>query len=737
MVRRHGWQLPAHTFQILAITVFFILATAFYVFFAPFLWIGALETAAFALYSPLFATVLVLYIRCSGIDPADPSVLKNRPLSKHDENSSFSQISGDMSSVTSSPLSALQSEREHRRKASHAEQGRVGWHKAPGLCSFAGLYMLCCGWVVKEDICFNEEKYEHPVPEEDILFCTLCNAEVRKYSKHCRSCDKCVDGFDHHCRWLNNCVGRKNYSTFIALMATSLLLLVIEWGIGAAVFIRCFVDRKGTLDQIYDKLGNGFSMIPFAAVVLMCTLIAFLASIPLGELFFFHLILMRKGISTYEYVVAMRAQAEAQAESITRAEEDSYLSSPGASTTTGISGASSIGIQIRGGGSWCTPPRIFVEHQDEDPDMVPSRLPSTVDPDAPGRPRKKPSGNVRISAWRLAKLNAQEASLAAAKARDKSSVLQRLGDRNLGNVPETDYSSSSMSSRSALSLDYPLKKSMQRVPQKLATPRGLSSFNLELSRNLPPRTTAPTLRASLERPNLAYVESDVRSSISSHSVTSTLPDSAAMSPLPAESRYGSLEKIQVLPTASPGNSSAENCPSSGPRSSLPTFQGGRSHLSPWGVGETREPSTHGAGQTVVSASRERNIYLRDQRRSAVFWSRSELGRFGGDMSGIGIRPQSRPGMYGGSGISTSTFPSQVLRTWPMNPLAGSDVSVSSESGAASGANFSATASATPTAPALPHPSPTPPSQTQNPPESFSIFFGPPIVPVGNGKAPKN
>lgn len=61
--------------------------------------------------------------------------------------------------------------------------------------------------------------------------------------------------------------------------------------------------------------------------------------------------------------MAMRAQAEAQAESITRAEEDSYLSSPGASTTTGISGASSIGIQIRGGGSWCTPPRIFVEHQ--------------------------------------------------------------------------------------------------------------------------------------------------------------------------------------------------------------------------------------------------------------------------------------------------------------------------------------------------------------------------------------
>lgn len=122
-----------------------------------------------------FITVLLLYMRCSAINPADPGVLKNRPLSKHDENSSFSQISGDMTPVTSSPLSALQS---MDRKSSHAEQVRVGWSKAPGFCSFTGLCMLCCGWLVKDDVCYNEAKYEQPVPEEDILFCTLCNAEV-------------------------------------------------------------------------------------------------------------------------------------------------------------------------------------------------------------------------------------------------------------------------------------------------------------------------------------------------------------------------------------------------------------------------------------------------------------------------------------------------------------------------------------------------------------------------------
>lgn len=36
---------------------------------------------------------------------------------------------------------------------------------------------------------------------------------------------------------------------------------------GGAVFIRCFVDKQGIENQITDKLGNGFSIAPFATVV--------------------------------------------------------------------------------------------------------------------------------------------------------------------------------------------------------------------------------------------------------------------------------------------------------------------------------------------------------------------------------------------------------------------------------------------------------------------------------------
>lgn len=97
-------------------------------------------------------------------------------------------------------------------------------------------------------------------------------------------------------QWLNNCVGRKNYATFICLMASSLvwvcftflfsdiflslslsissnnatfpsLQLVIEAGVGIAILVLCFVKKKSMEAEIMERLGNGFTRPPFATVV--------------------------------------------------------------------------------------------------------------------------------------------------------------------------------------------------------------------------------------------------------------------------------------------------------------------------------------------------------------------------------------------------------------------------------------------------------------------------------------
>ncbi|KAJ6931729.1 hypothetical protein NC652_015037 [Populus alba x Populus x berolinensis] len=434
MARRHGWQFPVHTFQIVAVTVFFLLSVAFYSFFAPFLGKHIYEYVAIGVYSVSALSVFILYVRCTAIDPADPGILLEADETAGHKSENDTYLPGN---------SAEEPSKTRLKNGGKSNKYGSSW------CSRLGGFFCC--FLVKQD-CRKDEDILQKESGEEALFCTLCNAEVRKFSKHCRSCDKCVDGFDHHCRWLNNCVGKKNYITFVSLMATSLVWLIVEFGVGVAVLIRCFVDRKGMDHQIMEKLGIGFSRPPFATVVALCTFVSLLATVPLGELFFFHLILIRKGITTYEYVVAMRTQSEPPGPSVDGGEQQSLPTSPTSSAVTTVSRRSSIGMSLQYKGSWCTPPRIFMDHQDEIiPHLEPGRLPSTVDPDTvqeADRAKKLPQRPVRISAWKLAKLDSSEALKAGAKARASSSVLRPIGSRY--NLYDADkLSSSNVSGRSS------------------------------------------------------------------------------------------------------------------------------------------------------------------------------------------------------------------------------------------------------------------------------------------------
>lgn len=70
-----------------------------------------------------------------------------------------------------------------------------------------------------------------------------------------------------------------------------------------------------------------------------------------------------QGITTYEYVIAMRTQSEPAGPSVGGGDQQSLPSSPTSSAVTAVSGRSSVGMGLQYKGTWCTPPRIFMDQQ--------------------------------------------------------------------------------------------------------------------------------------------------------------------------------------------------------------------------------------------------------------------------------------------------------------------------------------------------------------------------------------
>ncbi|XAR65232.1 Protein S-acyltransferase [Bertholletia excelsa] len=480
-MRKHGWQLPYHPLQVVAVAVFLALGFAFYVFFAPFVGKKSFQYIAIGLYTPLIICVFSLYIWCAAADPADPGVFKSKKYLKIPENKKKyasleeSKLGRESSSSIQNANSAKTAGKPMDKSLKDMDTTAKGYstgieknsssHSSSCLKSLAAF--ILCGFSCN---CLNtdEESSDQQLSEDGMFYCSLCEVEVFKYSKHCRVCDKCVDHFDHHCRWLNNCIGKRNYWKFFTLMVSALVLLLLQWSTGILVLICCFLERKRFSADITSKLGSSFTVVPYVVVVAVCTILAMIATLPLAQLFFFHILLIKKGISTYDYIIALREQ-EQQGIGGQQSPQLSHVSS-----LTGLSSASSFNTFQQG--AWCTPPRLFLEDQF---DVIPpdtgsvSSLGKKTTNETPIKKKTPPA--VKISPWTLARLNTEEVTKAAAEARKKSKILQPVGIRESPSGLEMNSGSFGSSGRRMVSKP---DNNRRRAGKRVRLPADLSLENV-------------------------------------------------------------------------------------------------------------------------------------------------------------------------------------------------------------------------------------------------------------------
>ncbi|KFK30744.1 hypothetical protein AALP_AA6G021400 [Arabis alpina] len=392
--RRHGWQRPFHPLQIVGAVIYSVLVTTFYVFLGFFVGNRIAIISLLSVFSFVAGSVIVLFVRCTAIDPTDKTSAKRKRKSKSKGVLMKLRFKVVLSQVV------MRFFRRLERKILRSFLRRT--YLDPWKSSVQNEPLLPFPLVMKDD---DDAFTPDPKEEDDISYCSLCDLEVKRSSKHCRTCNRCVEGFDHHCRWLNNCVGKRNYTTFILLMVFVLLMLIIEGGTAIAIFVRCFVDKKGMETDLKRRLYVEFPRWALATISVFLILLTAYGSAAMGQLFLFHVVLIRKGMRTYDYILAMReenqfTEVDPFDELDSSSDESSDYDSPERPRQTFISkfmckkaneNQQRLSIKIEGDG--VSPSSTLIN--------------------------KKPGFHVSINPWKLITLSSEKALQAAEKAKER------------------------------------------------------------------------------------------------------------------------------------------------------------------------------------------------------------------------------------------------------------------------------------------------------------------------------
>ncbi|KAJ9543136.1 hypothetical protein OSB04_022843 [Centaurea solstitialis] len=403
-MRRHGWQLPLHPLQVVGMFIYGFLVASFYSFLGLFVGARTAVIVVTSVFSFTAVAVMFLFVRCTAIDPSDKTNFKRKNKNKKkgmSNNSSQLNYGFILGHIVMRLFTRIERKILRRFiKRKYLDPLSTTAQMEP---------LLPFPLVIKDDSVSPD-----PI-QDDISYCVLCDYQVKKHSKHCRTCNRCVEGFDHHCRWLNNCVGKKNYRTFILLLISVLLMLMIEGGTAIAVFVRCFTDAQGMDRELVRKLHFHFPRGVLSAICVLLVLLTAYGSAALGQLFFFHVVLIRKGMRTYDYIMAMKEENELLDE-LEMSEDSDFEESIDSDSSP---------EKTRCGGSttMCREEKIAVAEADEKQQILCVRI------DSEPTVAKKQGGGFRasISPWKLIKMSREKAVLAADKARERFMRQKAIG----------------------------------------------------------------------------------------------------------------------------------------------------------------------------------------------------------------------------------------------------------------------------------------------------------------------
>lgn len=131
--------------------------------------------------------------------------------------------------------------------------------------------------------------------------CDICETHVRDSAKHCGACNRCVDDFDHHCRWLNNCVGRANYKLFFRLIVVVFFLTLVHNITNVFVIYNLLTAATPTV-KAHESVYKSVLLVEFQVLIFIAVFFNLCALLFLGHLTIFHVMLQRRGMTTYEYI---------------------------------------------------------------------------------------------------------------------------------------------------------------------------------------------------------------------------------------------------------------------------------------------------------------------------------------------------------------------------------------------------------------------------------------------------